>query len=555
MVERSKPEQIVIWERILEKRTKLVNSLTPDWPNEDELSVEDKDRLGLARKIAASVWQIRARLDRFNEQHQNHRLARIKRWEREGYLAKPVEETMPALITSGSVETPPVAPEPRPARKIRGEQMEFVIAGQIIKSGGKFTPKLLDGVKDTFQGNSAPASELATKIYGSDNPRAIANLNTLRSAVNSKVLPKELEIIKVGCGKETGYYIDQEPQPIKNRQAEKELYQIWFDYEINRPLDAEAAATRQARLKEFEISLNAQSKKYLEGKVDGKDGRETTRGQVIRQEAIEAARAELARRRVTQQKPTAPISPKPTGESHPRKSREAVVVSRGEIIIHSLVLDEEAKTITVNNGPVVKVADYKFLLAKFLSDHANHEFDNSSLGRVMSEAGYKSKSSSVISNLEKKLGQRILNQNREGRIIKWSLRISVTKEPVVPEETSAPLAFITTAPRPRISEIEKRDPEVSDKLKIILSRVKEAGVKDSLTRPNLTRLFVPRVSEHLMDEMEDKGYITPEKEEGKEYPVIPLDDIVFLLYVREFGNNLTPHMLDELKDIIQGLLA
>lgn len=116
-------------------------------------------------------------------------------------------------------------------------------------------------------------------------------------------------------------------------------------------------------------------------------------------------------------------------------------------------------------------------------------------------------------------------------------------------QASVPLPYEPPVEKPRITQVEQRDTEVRQRINSFLDRITELGITRSINGPQLTRFF-PRVKRNFFEQAVERGYINPER--GRDHhPVYKVEEIIVLLYIREYGNNLTSRQVKELREIIE----
>lgn len=102
---------------------------------------------------------------------------------------------------------------------------------------------------------------------------------------------------------------------------------------------------------------------------------------------------------------------------------------------------------------------------------------------------------------------------------------------------------------PKLKEIERRDPQIRETLNTYLERI-EAVTDKPIYRSQLTRFF-PQIKANFIDIIErDKGYITPQRGRDGHHPVFSKEEIAILFYLKEYGKNLDPRRIKELKEIV-----
>ena len=108
-------------------------------------------------------------------------------------------------------------------------------------------------------------------------------------------------------------------------------------------------------------------------------------------------------------------------------------------------------------------------------------------------------------------------------------------------------------PEPRRSAIERAYPDVRQRVGKISQKVENKKLPWPLSNPQVT-LFFPRLKATVVNRARENGYIKPEKG-GDHLPVFSESEIILLLCLDEFGNNLTPRQSKDLKKIIQEEVA
>lgn len=107
--------------------------------------------------------------------------------------------------------------------------------------------------------------------------------------------------------------------------------------------------------------------------------------------------------------------------------------------------------------------------------------------------------------------------------------------------------------KPKITEVERRDPEVCQKIEEYLNNVDEKGIAKPINSAQLTRFF-PVLKLKFIKWIEfDKRYISPERGRDQRHPVFTPQEIVLMLYV--YNNhrtiNLNRAMVYELGRLIE----
>lgn len=102
---------------------------------------------------------------------------------------------------------------------------------------------------------------------------------------------------------------------------------------------------------------------------------------------------------------------------------------------------------------------------------------------------------------------------------------------------------------PKLKEIERRDPQIRETINELQDRLDAKGINKPINNPQLTKFF-PSLKHNFVEQaIIERGYISPLR--GRDHhPVFNREEITLLLYVREHGNNLTPRLIKELKEII-----
>lgn len=130
-------------------------------------------------------------------------------------------------------------------------------------------------------------------------------------------------------------------------------------------------------------------------------------------------------------------------------------------------------------------------------------------------------------------------------------------QPEVREERPAATVqgqVVSIEPPPKkLSSVERRDPEVRQKIALLLDEIAEAGISTLINSSQLTRSF-PRLKSHILEPLIGKAEISP-KLDRNGFPVYSVDEITILLYLKDWGNNLTPRLVKDLRRIIREELA
>lgn len=107
---------------------------------------------------------------------------------------------------------------------------------------------------------------------------------------------------------------------------------------------------------------------------------------------------------------------------------------------------------------------------------------------------------------------------------------------------------------PKLKEIERRDPQIRQTLNTYFDRIEQVTDKP-IYRSQLTRFF-PQIKANFIDLIErDKVYITPQKGKDRHHPVFSKEEIAILFYLKEYGKNLDPRRIKELKKIVAEEIA
>lgn len=127
--------------------------------------------------------------------------------------------------------------------------------------------------------------------------------------------------------------------------------------------------------------------------------------------------------------------------------------------------------------------------------------------------------------------------------------LSECDETVQPTTLAEPIVDKMTE-IPKYKEIERRDPQVRQTVRGTLDRIEAHRINKPVSTVQLVKFFPNLKAKFVTQIEEDKRYITPERGRDGRHPVFNREEITFLLYVREHGNNLTPRLVKDLKDII-----
>lgn len=99
------------------------------------------------------------------------------------------------------------------------------------------------------------------------------------------------------------------------------------------------------------------------------------------------------------------------------------------------------------------------------------------------------------------------------------------------------------------SMIERRDPQVREKIKTLLQEIKGAQLPKYATVGQIT--FPLRLLAHEMREYEEeKRYIMRFSEKGNSHPLFDTTEIAIALYIKTYGNNLDPKQIKDLREMI-----
>lgn len=107
--------------------------------------------------------------------------------------------------------------------------------------------------------------------------------------------------------------------------------------------------------------------------------------------------------------------------------------------------------------------------------------------------------------------------------------------------------------KPRVARIERRDPEVRQKIEKYLDDIEAKGIAKPVNNAQLTKFF-PVLKLKFIKLIEfDKRYIKPERGRDEKHPVFTPGEIVLMLYV--YNNhrtiNLNRAMIHELTQLIE----
>lgn len=150
---------------------------------------------------------------------------------------------------------------------------------------------------------------------------------------------------------------------------------------------------------------------------------------------------------------------------------------------------------------------------------------------------------------------------------------SEAKEPVVEEallttegssESQQPSAPITAVPlpyerppaKPKIPNIEKRNPHVRKTVQEYIAALKAKNVTRSMNEAQITRTF-PRLKKTFLVQIREKNYIKPQVGKDGVHPAYNQSEIIFSLYAYDHRENggLNNALISELKEIIKEELA
>lgn len=106
---------------------------------------------------------------------------------------------------------------------------------------------------------------------------------------------------------------------------------------------------------------------------------------------------------------------------------------------------------------------------------------------------------------------------------------------------------------PKVFDLERRIPNLHQIIDSYLSQIDQYHITKPITGSQLTRFF-PRVKATDVKKAIERGYITPERGRDR-HPIYNLTEIVTLLYIRNHGNNLSPRLIKELREIIDEEIA
>lgn len=100
----------------------------------------------------------------------------------------------------------------------------------------------------------------------------------------------------------------------------------------------------------------------------------------------------------------------------------------------------------------------------------------------------------------------------------------------------------------RLTQIEKRDPKIRQKILALLEEVKKAHLPELISVGKLTHKFNRLKANWLQQIEEEKRYIQPGRRNG--HPLFTQEESILLLYIKDFGNGLSPRLVKEIQEII-----